>query len=139
MSTPQNILNQIREVLWPEGDMDHEWDSETVDEVAAVLISGGYGPTETCRHYQDVPGKEGQSCEACREGEKEEDTAEELMQSVLATGPQCPHSACSQHYIETGDASCIAKEEDDDTGFSTEGFFDITQSRLPDHDDEDKS
>ena len=29
-------LDAIREVLWPGGDMDHEWDSETIEEVARI-------------------------------------------------------------------------------------------------------
>jgi hypothetical protein len=29
-------LDAIREILWPGGDMDHEWDSETLEEVAQL-------------------------------------------------------------------------------------------------------
>ncbi len=39
-----NALRAIQEVLWPGGDRDHEWDSETIDEVANVLHNAGLGP-----------------------------------------------------------------------------------------------
>jgi hypothetical protein len=35
-STTSLELAAIREVLWPGGDMDHEWNSETLDEVAEI-------------------------------------------------------------------------------------------------------
>lgn len=31
------LLLQIADVLWPGGNPDHEWDSETIEEVARVL------------------------------------------------------------------------------------------------------
>jgi hypothetical protein len=37
-------LRAIQEKLWPDGDRDHEWDAETLDEVADVLTEAGLAP-----------------------------------------------------------------------------------------------
>lgn len=33
----RGIILDVAEALWPEGDPDHEWDSETIEDVARVL------------------------------------------------------------------------------------------------------
>jgi hypothetical protein len=41
------MLAEIQELLWPGGDRDHEWESDTIEQVASVLINGGIGPDYT--------------------------------------------------------------------------------------------
>jgi hypothetical protein len=43
-STTSLELAAIREVLWPGGDMDHEWNSETLEEVAQIARPKKRGP-----------------------------------------------------------------------------------------------
>jgi len=33
----KDVLDSIRELLWPGGDLEHEWDSDTLDDVANVV------------------------------------------------------------------------------------------------------
>lgn len=42
----EEALAQIRELLWPDGDPDAEWDSETLNEIARVMYDAGFGPEE---------------------------------------------------------------------------------------------
>jgi len=37
------IVAQLRELLWPGGDADAEWDAETLDQAANILHEGGWG------------------------------------------------------------------------------------------------
>ena len=32
-----NALEQIAEILWPNGDKDHEWDCSTIEQVAEIV------------------------------------------------------------------------------------------------------
>lgn len=41
---PEAILEQLQEILWPEGDAEHPWSPDTLDEIAKVLIGRGYCP-----------------------------------------------------------------------------------------------
>ena len=45
-STPgaEETLRELAEVLWPEGDADHEWSPDTIDEVARILTDVGFRP-----------------------------------------------------------------------------------------------
>ncbi len=45
--TESQILDLIREILWPGGDADHEWSSDEVAEIAELLEQNGLGPRET--------------------------------------------------------------------------------------------
>ena len=40
----EETLRKLAEVLWPDGDADHEWSSDTIDEVARVLTDAGFRP-----------------------------------------------------------------------------------------------
>lgn len=47
-------------------------------------VKEGWKPVdteETCRHYEGVPGQEGQQCEACRDGETEVVTERDLREA----------------------------------------------------------
>lgn len=37
-------LRTIQQTLWPDGDIHHEWDAETVEKVAGVVSDAGLGP-----------------------------------------------------------------------------------------------
>jgi len=41
---PEGTLRELAEVLWPEGDADHSWSPDTIDEVARVLTDAGFRP-----------------------------------------------------------------------------------------------
>ena len=41
---PEGLLDEIQEILWPEGDAEHQWSPDTLDEIAEALIRGGYCP-----------------------------------------------------------------------------------------------
>lgn len=38
------MLEELVEVFWPAGDPDHEWDSETAEAAAQVLVERGLRP-----------------------------------------------------------------------------------------------
>lgn len=38
------LVNLICDQLWPDGDKDYEWNSETVENIANLLINAGFGP-----------------------------------------------------------------------------------------------
>lgn len=42
-----SCLEKVQDLLWPNGDRDHEWGSETIDGVADALIEAGIGPDYT--------------------------------------------------------------------------------------------
>jgi len=42
----EGCIDSILEVMYPEGDLDHEWDAETIELVAEVLSNFGFGPEE---------------------------------------------------------------------------------------------
>jgi hypothetical protein len=44
LSTPDTVLDEVVEVLWPDGDTCVEWDSSTTSDIANILTAGGYGP-----------------------------------------------------------------------------------------------
>jgi len=44
VGAPEDTLRELAEVLWPEGDPDHEWSADTIDEVARVLTDAGFRP-----------------------------------------------------------------------------------------------
>ena len=44
--TSDEVLLKLSDCLWPCGDKDNEWDSDTIDFVARTLIEAGYGPKE---------------------------------------------------------------------------------------------
>lgn len=37
------VIESLRTLLWPNGNADTEWDSETIDNVASILHESGYG------------------------------------------------------------------------------------------------
>lgn len=37
------ILRDIAAVLWPEGNPDHPWDSDTMSQIATILADAGFG------------------------------------------------------------------------------------------------
>ena len=39
-----DTLRELAEVLWPDGDADHEWSSDTIEEVAEILTEAGFCP-----------------------------------------------------------------------------------------------
>ncbi len=39
-------VEEIQELLWPEEDHNHEWDSDTPADIAQVLVDWGFGPPE---------------------------------------------------------------------------------------------
>lgn len=41
-----NCIEHILEILYPEGDPDHEWEGDTIELVAEVLSNYGFGPEE---------------------------------------------------------------------------------------------
>lgn len=41
---PTDILQALQEVMWPGGNVDAEWDSETLMQVANILMKNGYCP-----------------------------------------------------------------------------------------------
>jgi hypothetical protein len=43
---PEDVLAQLRAILWPDDDTEHEWDSDTLGEIGNALIEGGYCPDE---------------------------------------------------------------------------------------------
>lgn len=40
----ERVLCVIKETLWPEGDLEHEWDSDTMGTLASALHAAGFGP-----------------------------------------------------------------------------------------------
>jgi hypothetical protein len=38
------IVDEIREILWPGGDKDHQWSSDEIEFIATVLNHNGRGP-----------------------------------------------------------------------------------------------
>ncbi len=40
------MLIAIADALWPDNDPDHEWDSETIEQVAGVFHNENLAPTE---------------------------------------------------------------------------------------------
>lgn len=46
-STACHIIEQIREILWPDGDMDAVWDAETIERVAELVHPDQYELPET--------------------------------------------------------------------------------------------
>jgi hypothetical protein len=48
----RDVVAGVREALWPEGDSDHPWSPDTLDEVAELLARFGLGPRPS-------PGTEG--------------------------------------------------------------------------------
>jgi hypothetical protein len=71
----EELLMDIREILWPLGDKDHSWNADTIDEVARALIAAGYGPTVPLPPCADDCGSPGTSeqrgCDACDMKEEE--------------------------------------------------------------------
>ncbi len=41
------VLQRIQAVLWPGGDEEHEWDSDTFCELAEAMHDAGFGPEKT--------------------------------------------------------------------------------------------
>jgi hypothetical protein len=41
------LVERIRDAFWPEGDPDHEWSADTLDETATALIEAGVRPGRT--------------------------------------------------------------------------------------------
>jgi hypothetical protein len=37
LRTAENTVIQIRDILWPNGDKDHEWSADTLDEIAQAM------------------------------------------------------------------------------------------------------
>jgi hypothetical protein len=37
-------LERIRNILWPDGNADHEWSSAEVEDIANVMRAAGFGP-----------------------------------------------------------------------------------------------
>lgn len=42
----EGTLRELAEVVWEGGDPDHEWDADTIDEVAQILTNAGFRPAE---------------------------------------------------------------------------------------------
>jgi hypothetical protein len=48
---PADLADQARaaraiaDILWPDGDMDREWEAADLDEIAGELMLAGLGPT----------------------------------------------------------------------------------------------
>jgi len=40
----RDVCRQISNALWPEGDVDHEWSADTLDQIASILIANGLAP-----------------------------------------------------------------------------------------------
>jgi hypothetical protein len=40
------VVDNIRELLWPGGDPDHEWDVADLDTIGAYLKAIDYGPAD---------------------------------------------------------------------------------------------
>lgn len=47
MGSDEETLKKLSDCLWPGGDKDNEWDSDTIDFVARTLIESGWGPKST--------------------------------------------------------------------------------------------
>lgn len=64
----EDVLLKLSDCLWPGGDKDNEWDSDTIDFVAQILIAAGYGPDRLPACADDC-GTEGtaeeRGCGAC--------------------------------------------------------------------------
>ena len=41
---PEALLDKIVEILWPEGDRDHEWSSDEIELIADLLTKAGLRP-----------------------------------------------------------------------------------------------
>ncbi|GIK53802.1 MAG: hypothetical protein BroJett014_27750 [Planctomycetota bacterium] len=41
-----DAMASIADCLWPEGDADHSWSADTLDEVARICREAGYGPNK---------------------------------------------------------------------------------------------
>lgn len=44
MGSDEETLKKLSDCLWPGGDKNNEWDSDTIDFVAKTLIESGWGP-----------------------------------------------------------------------------------------------
>jgi len=44
VGSPEETLRELAEALWPDGDAEHEWSADTIDEVAQVLTNAGFCP-----------------------------------------------------------------------------------------------
>jgi len=40
-------IERVREILWPGGDKNHEWGSDTLADIATTLINTGFGPVKS--------------------------------------------------------------------------------------------
>lgn len=40
----RKALHDVQEILWPVGNPDAEWSSETIEDVARALVRHGFGP-----------------------------------------------------------------------------------------------
>lgn len=40
------VLRELAEILWPGGDADHEWDSDTLGEIGEVMYRAGLRPPD---------------------------------------------------------------------------------------------
>lgn len=43
LSYHERVLLEVRELLWPNGDADHEWSADTLDDIARTLDRAGFG------------------------------------------------------------------------------------------------
>ena len=54
---PKDVLKQVSEALWPDGNPDHEWSPDTLYEISEAMEVAGYGPPEpqtTMKHIMDM-------------------------------------------------------------------------------------
>jgi hypothetical protein len=40
------LVRSMRSTLWPEGNLDHEWSPDTLDQIAGILTDAGLRPME---------------------------------------------------------------------------------------------
>jgi hypothetical protein len=52
--TKDVILDEIADILWPVGDADHEWGSDTIEFVAEAMERGGYKPPGKADRVSDM-------------------------------------------------------------------------------------
>jgi hypothetical protein len=51
--TDSELIAAIKNIIWPGGDPDAEWEPETIEDVANLLINEGRGPDGTPSSDED--------------------------------------------------------------------------------------
>lgn len=65
------VVRSLQNTLWPDGDLDAEWSSDTLEAVAGILNDAGLAPQkeQKCRGCNNNVSSENMWCTECEENE----------------------------------------------------------------------